>query len=219
MVMNRLESGQSPARGPRRGLNLKWILIAAGIALVIAIGLVVVDQFGGLRSDKSAGGMKINSASPGTNQTPSPTVPVRVETITYDSWTVTCRITIEQKPKRACSGTLQVTDKSNGRVLFAWIIGRDNQGVLQTVMQTPTGVQILNGAELKLSNAPARKIAYTICDPQHCEAATAVDGALLKDLLSSTEATVTILATDGRGINFNLPLKGIDKVIGSMSNS
>jgi invasion protein IalB len=201
-------------------LSLKWIVLAVGAALVIAFGIVVATQFGGSGFNKSTGETQRSAdSSSGGTSTPGTTVPVRTETITYDSWTVTCRITGEPPPKRTCSGTLQLVDKSNGRVLFAWIFGKDNQGILQTVMQTPTGVQILNGVELKFSNAQARKIAYTICDPQHCEAATAVDGALMKDLLSNTEATVTILATDGRGINFNLSMKGIDKVIDSLSKS
>lgn len=201
------------------GFGLKWIVLAIGGALVIALGIVFALQFGDTASQKSTSEAQRSAApSSGAASKPGATVPVRTETITYDSWTVTCRITEEQTPKRACSGALQLSDKSSGRVLFAWIIGRDNQGVLQTVMQTPTGVQILNGVEIKIANTQARKIGYTICDPQHCEAATAMDDAFVKDLLANGEATVTIVATDGRGVNFNLPLKGIDKVIGSLSN-
>lgn len=215
MVMSRSERGPVPPPRPRARFSLKWIVIAGVVALLVALGLIVADQY------FMHGGEKSASAPAGTPAATAPASgtsgPVRTETIAYDLWTVTCQIPANQK--RTCSATMKVTEKSNGQTVFAWIIGRDNQGVLRTVMQLPTGVLIQNGVDLKLGSLQPRKLGYTICDRLHCETAAIVDDALLKDLLATGEAVVTIVATNGQGINFNLPLKGIDKVIGSMSGS
>lgn len=143
-------------------------------------------------------------------------MPHRTETINYDSWVVTCSDTIAKGSKKVCTGVLKIIEQKQRRVLFAWLIGRDNKGVLRTVMQTPTGVQIAKGVELKLGKNRAGKIDYTACTPRNCEASIAMNDAMIKEAIASSEAVATIYAINGRAINFKVPLKGIDKVIAAV---
>ena len=154
--------------------------------------------------------------SPTTAPQPSPTAPQRIETIVYDSWTVTCQDTVAKSSKKICSATLQVIEQKQRQLLLTWTIGRDNQGVLRIVVQTPTGVQIAKGVELKLGKASARILPYVSCEPQRCHASIAMNDGMVKDALVSSDAVVTILAVDGRAINFNFPVKGIDKVFAAI---
>jgi invasion protein IalB len=106
---------------------------------------------------------------------------------------------------------LQVIEEKQHQVLMVWLIGRDNQGVLRTVIQSPTGVKIPKGLELKFGASSVRTLPYAACTPQNCEASTAMDDAMVRDARASSEATATIYAIDGRAINFKIGTKGIDK--------
>lgn len=154
------------------------------------------------------------SAAPAAPAAPS--APVRTERIVYDSWTVTCTDTLEKAAKKTCSAMLQVVEEKQRQVLLVWIIGRDNQGVLRTVIQSPTGVQIPKGLELKFGTTAARTVPYAACTPQNCEASTVMDDAMVRDARGSAEATATIVATDGRAINFKMGIKGIDKAFAAL---
>jgi invasion protein IalB len=214
-------------------MKVKWVLASTAAAAGLAGAIILLDQTIGPNLLKLADWGKLYAQTPavgiGTTvaQAPSspqqdtqaPSVPRRTETINYNSWTITCTDTVEKSSKKVCSGVLQVIEQKEKRVMFAWVIGRDNQGVLRTVMQTPTGVLIANGVELKLGKAPIRTIPYTACEPQRCQASMAMDDAMVKDAMASQEAVATIVAIDGRGINFNMPIKGIDKVFAAIGKS
>src|SRR5690242_11012699 len=51
---------------------------------------------------------------------PAPAVPAtpaaaqRTETITYDSWTVTCQDIVEARSKKTCSALMKVSDQKSG---------------------------------------------------------------------------------------------------------
>jgi invasion protein IalB len=145
---------------------------------------------------------------------PADGAPQRTETIVYDSWTVTCRE--GGNVKRACSTTLQLVDQEKRQVLFSWIIGHTPEGTLMTFLQTPTGVQIQKGVELKIENGAVRKLNYILCEPGRCEASTAMDDAMIREVTGGANATATIYATDGRGINFNVPIKGAARAIAAL---
>jgi invasion protein IalB len=215
--------------------NMKWYLASAVGAAAVAAGVVVTDQVMGwdffnlLGSNQSQAqtapaARRAPPAAAAQPQQPAapaapPSAPQRVETINYDAWTVTCRDTVEKSSKKICTGIMQVIEQQPQqpqRVLLAWIIGRDNQGVLRTVIQIPTGVQIPKGVELQLGKSPLRTLPFTACEPQRCEASMAMDDAMVNDAIASPEAKATIYATDGRGINFNMPIKGIDKVFAAI---
>ena len=152
----------------------------------------------------------------------APTAPVRTEQITYDAWTVTCRDPTTAGAKKACSAvlSLQVVQQNRRQPLGAWILGKNNDGVLTSVLQTPqiqTGVLIQKGIEFKLGNAAPRKLSYVVCAAQRCEATIQMDAAMVKDALAAANATITIFAANGNDVNFNIPsIKGIDKAIAAI---
>ena len=164
-----------------------------------------------------------------TEPAPKPSAaPERVETITYDNWTVTCRDTVDGSTKRSCSALFRVIDQ-NRQLLLAWILGFDKEGKLTSFIRVPTGITakdnatgatstgilVKNGVELKLGNAAARHLGFVACEPQWCEASTSMDPTFRNDAISAPDAVVTIYTTDGSAVSYPaLPLKGIDKAIG-----
>ena len=79
--------------------------------------------------------------------------------------------------KRTCTSVFPVVEQSRQQVVMTWIFGYTPEGVLTTVLQTPTGVQIPAGVELKLGQSLPRKLPYVNCDQQRCEATIAMDAA------------------------------------------
>ena len=131
---------------------------------------------------------------------------------------MTCREALggASKSNKACSAILQVVDQKQNSVIFSWIIGRNAEGALVTVLQSPTGILIQKGVELKIDNGKARLLNYSACITQHCESTLVMDDSFNREAIAGQNATATIYGTDGQGININFPLKGIAQAMESI---
>ncbi len=120
---------------------------------------------------------------------PATTGPVRTETVSYDAWTVNCRDTADGKTKKVCSANLAMIMQQDNRQipLGAWIIARNTEGALLSVVQTPqidVGVLIAKGIELKLGEGKPRKINFVACNPQRGEGTMPMGHAPIKESTS-----------------------------------
>jgi invasion protein IalB len=152
--------------------------------------------------------------APAAGQQPAAPVqpqPIRTEILAHDNWTVTCREFADKR--RNCSAVLQVVQQQNNQVLFVWVLGKNNDGKLMSVLQTPTGVTLAPGVEIKLSRGAARKATFVNCDTSRCEATLEVDDAFIRDASASDNVEATIYSNAGQGVKFTLPFKGFDKAV------
>jgi invasion protein IalB len=194
------------------------VCVGAALGAILFLAPEVEAQSGAKPAQSAP---KPAAQTPAAPATPAaPTAPQRTETVVYDSWTVTCRDTVGTTSKKACSAALalQIVQENQRQVLGAWVIARDNDGALVTFLQTPMlqpgGVDLQKGVELKL--AKVRKLNYSSCDPRNCEASLIMDDAMVKETTASADATITIYAKNGSGVNIQMPIKGIDKAIASI---
>lgn len=141
--------------------------------------------------------------------------PVRTETTQFDQWVVTCREVVGGKQPKECAAALRVV-QPNKQLVLLWEAARDDKGVIRTVIQTPTGVLVQQGVDVKVGDEIVTKFAYFACIPNNCEAAGVIDDKLLKRLAAASEVTLTIHARDGRDIHFKFPVKGIDKAVAAL---
>src|SRR5262245_50153497 len=125
---------------------------------------------------------------------------------TFGSWEARCATPPGQA--KICTAVLQVVDNRNKSTLMAWIVGPDDKGALQSVFQTPTGINVANGVSVKLGNAAARKIAYQSCATQQCTAAAPMNDAFVKEVVGAQKADVTLTALNGQALNFGIPVTG-----------
>jgi invasion protein IalB len=224
-----------PARRSSRSI-VRIALAGAALAAVTAGSVLVVKSV----SEASAQGQRQEgkpAAKPGTPAAKAaeaktaeakttgaktaeapPAAPVRTETIVYDQWTVMCHDRLDGSVRRTCNAILKVVDPSRNQVVLAWMIARGADSRIETVIQTPTGVQVQRGLTLKLGERAPRTISFTSCEPQNCEAGSQVDAAMLRDMQASPQAVATIYAKDGRGIQFTLPLGGIEKALSAVQS-
>jgi invasion protein IalB len=143
------------------------------------------------------------------------TAPMRMETTVYDRWTVTCQEVVGAEAKKTCSAALRIVDGQQ-KLLILWELARGKDGKIHAVMQTPTGVMVQKGVDLKVGEAAVGKLEYAGCVPQNCQAAGAMEDPVIKKIMAAPEMMVTIHAMDGRDVNFKFPLAGIDKAVAAV---
>jgi invasion protein IalB len=148
-------------------------------------------------------------------QSPPPPQPIKTEILNFDNWSVTCREFAEGKRKRICFALLQIVQQNNNQTVFSWTIGFDDDNHQLMTLQTPTGVAIAPGVDLKLTKGN-RVIPYTACDTGHCVASSPVDANLIRDLTATTDAQAVIHASDGRDVTVNIPMKGFDRAYAAL---
>ena len=162
-------------------------------------------------------GQQTQQAQPQQQQQPPAPTPTRTEILNLDNWVVTCREFAEGKRKRICSALLQITQSGTNNIVLAWTMGQDDENRMTSVLQTPTGVLIAPGAELRLGKAAPRKLAYTMCDNGRCTVTSPVDNTLVRDITAAGEAEVVIQAANGSNVQFKFPLKGFDRAYAEIS--
>jgi len=211
-----------PAR--RRASNSSLYLTLGGSAVLAAlVGGLVVYELMAPRVPAADNVASIPVAPPAASQAqpssapaPAPTAaPVSWTNVaTYGSWQVRCQN--GSAPKRLCTAVLEVIDNKSKNVLMAWIVGPDSKGALQAVFQTPTGVRVGSGIDVKLGAGKARHVNYLSCVTQQCTAAAPMDDAFVKEATGSAKATVTLYAADGKSLDFGIPVNGLDKAIAAI---
>ncbi len=150
-------------------------------------------------------------------QSPPPPTPTRTEIVRFDHWTVTCAEFAEGPRKRVCSAQLQVTQQNTTNVVLAWTIGLNPENQPVNVINTPTGVSIAPGVELRLGKAAVRKLPFVSCEQQRCTATMPLDSTLVRDINAVQTADVVVYAPNGSGVKFNFPLKGFDKAYAELA--
>jgi invasion protein IalB len=143
--------------------------------------------------------------------------PQRTETINFDNWIVTCRELLDGPKKRNCSAAVAVTRSENGQTVFALSIQPNDQGRLMALLQTPTGVAIAPGVDVKLDNVSARKFAFDYCEPARCVASLPADSAFVRDLAVATKIAIVTHSSDGKPVSFEFAIKGFDKAYANMT--
>jgi invasion protein IalB len=141
----------------------------------------------------------------------------RTETINYDNWIMTCREFLEGPKKRTCAATVAVQRSETGQTVFALSVQLSDQAKLTASIQTPTGVAIAPGLELKFDKAAARKVAFEICEPARCVANLVADPAFIRDASAAASITLSVQSSDGKPVNFEFPIKGFEKAYAKMT--
>lgn len=157
--------------------------------------------------------------SPPAQAPAPPPVPTRTEILNFENWVVTCNEFAEGARTRVCSAALQILQPNTNQVVFNWSIGVDNSKQMISVMQTPTGVQIAPGVELRVGKAPARKIPFATCDAGRCVATTTMDTALLREMTGTPTAEAVIQGSQGNTVTFTIQMRGFDRAYAVLSHS
>ncbi len=200
-----------------------WISKVSVGAVVVALSLIsaelsdVAAQQAQPKAKSQPPAAAPAAAAPAAPAAPAPTVQ-RTETTKFDSWQVTCQETDVSK-RKVCSAVLTGLDQ-NRRPVLTWIMARNNEGAMVTVLQTPQtqlGLNIQRGVELKLGNGNARKLSYLLCNQAICESQLTMDEAMMRELMAAPNASITIFQPNGQPININIPaITGADKALNAI---
>jgi invasion protein IalB len=150
---------------------------------------------------------------------PPPQIPTRTEILNFENWVVTCNEFAEGPRTRVCTALLRILQQNTNQVVFSWTLAMDNNKQLITVMETPTGVAIPPGVELRIGKSPARKIPFASCDSGRCVATATMDANLLREMTASPTAEAVIQGSQGNTVQFNIQMNGFDKAYTVLSRS
>jgi invasion protein IalB len=146
-----------------------------------------------------------------------PQVPTRTEILNFENWAVTCNEFADSPKAKRCSAVLQILQQNTNQIVFTWTVTMDDRRQLIAIMQTPTGVVIPPGVELRVGKLPSQKIPFASCDPGRCIATTTVDANLLREMTTSPTAEAAIQGSQGNTVQFNIQLKGFDRAYAVLS--
>lgn len=155
--------------------------------------------------------------------TETPTTPVKIkrtETVAADNWTITCSLPDQPSAKWRCAADTKLAQTENNvqRVVFTWTIA-DQDGKLLSVVSVPPGVLIGPGVQLRVNDKDVRKIVFSLCQPDHCEAAIPLDDDLQKTLIAAPTAEFSVVATNGVTVKFSAATKGIEEAITAIAKT
>jgi len=156
------------------------------------------------------------NSSQGQAPTP-PQIPTRTEILNFENWAVTCNEFADGPRARRCSALLQILQQNTNQIVFTWTVALDERKQLVAVMQTPTGVVIPPGVELRVGKLPSQKIPFASCDSGRCIATTTLDANLLREMTISPTAEAVIQGSQGNTVQFNIQLKGFDRAYAVLS--
>jgi invasion protein IalB len=145
----------------------------------------------------------------------APQIPTRVEILNFDNWAVTCNEFASGPRTKRCSALLQILQQNTNQTVFTWTVGMDDNKQLMAVFQTPTGVVIPPGIELKIGKA-AQKIPFASCEPGRCIATVTVDANLLREMTTAPTAEAIVQGVQGNTVQFNVNMKGFDRAYAAL---
>jgi invasion protein IalB len=200
----------------------EMILRARGWAVLLVLGgLCVAAVFA--QSQTTAKSPETPKPVDAAGSVTPPTAPAapkiqRSETLAAGNWTVTCTETVPPDVKRRCSAMLKMAQNQNNvqRVAFTWLMGMKD-GKRVSVVSMPSGIRIGPGVALKVGANEARKFAYSLCQPDHCEAVIPLEDALAKELATSPAAEVSVVAINGGKVKFTPNLTGFDQALAEVT--
>jgi invasion protein IalB len=146
-----------------------------------------------------------------------PQVPTRTEILNFENWAVTCNEFADAPRAKRCSALLQILQQNTNQIVFTWTVAVDEHKQLVAIMQTPTGVVIPPGVELKVGKSPTQKIPFASCDPGRCIATAPVDANLVREMTTSPTAEAVIQSSQGNTVQFNIQMKGFDRAYAVLS--
>lgn len=148
--------------------------------------------------------------------------PIRTESKVIGAWQVDCSFG-KNNQKLGCAAILTVTQKAAAKagdeipqesIVMLWQIGKSQNGNFVSTIQTPTGVVIKPGVQLKLTTAQAEvTLPFVSCDQKACFAGLVMDDYFLKKAVSEQKVNVVLQAVDSKVYTYSFYPKGIDKAM------
>jgi invasion protein IalB len=197
-------------RKPGDGPGLYIVFGAAVLVAAIVGGLVVFFALRASQPQVAAPNAPVAAQAANAGAQPAAPQLRWKDAGNFGSWQVQC----QEANAKICRAVLQVIrDK---QIIMAWLVGADAKGVMQNVLQTPTGVMVSAGVDVKIGSAPARHANYAACGPQACTASFTLDDAFVKEAAAAQKTDVVMYALNGQSVDFGIPTAGLDKAVAAL---
>ena len=85
-----------------------------------------------------------------------------------------------------------------------------------SAISVPSGVQIPPGVEVKIGDKETRKLGFSICQPDHCEALLPLEESVVKSLVAAPTTEVSVHAVNGAVAKFTVNMKGFAQAVADL---
>jgi invasion protein IalB len=85
-----------------------------------------------------------------------------------------------------------------------------------SAISVPSGLQIPPGMEVKFGDKETRKLGYSICQPDHCEALLSLDELVVKSLAAAPTTEISVRAVNGSVAKFTINMKGFAQAVADL---
>jgi invasion protein IalB len=136
----------------------------------------------------------------------------------FDDWSKVCRKPASEKAA-SCYMQQAVRSPDEGKKdtpAFVWRLTKAEGGRLNSVAVTPIGVLLTAGLSFEFSSEKATALPYRTCTPGFCEAVFTLEPDLVKSLSGRKSIKASFRMADGRVVNMDLSLIGLQKGLASI---
>jgi invasion protein IalB len=200
----------------RFSLVALFMLVAAAAALAIALAM---GAFSTARQESNAAPALAGTSELAQAQEPpdamadTPAGKVS-DRQSFGDWAYGC-ITPTGGAQTQCMIANQFLDAKTKAVIFRWTIAR-NGDKLVAVWSTPTGILVDRGIVLDAGTPKPIAVPFKSCGRGSCQAVANLAPEFVETLSKTDKATATIYGTNGKGIAFNVSVKGLADALAAL---
>lgn len=140
----------------------------------------------------------------------------KAQTKSYGNWQSVCPADKSAANTPPCFARLAVVDQKRKIPLVTWTVGFNKQKQALMEVVSPVDVYIAPGLEIKLTPGPTIKLNYISCGLKGCKSRKELDKNTLQSLKAAESVAISISATNGKKINFNLKMSGSAKALSDL---
>jgi invasion protein IalB len=193
-----------------------FALVAAAAALAIALAMWAFST--ARRESNSAPAQAGSSALAQAREPPEAGSDAPAGKVSdrqsFGDWAYGC-ITPTGGAQTQCMIANQFLDAKTKAVIFRWTIAR-NGDKLVSVWHTPTGILVNRGLVLDAGTAKPIAVPFKSCSRGSCQAVANLAPEFVETLSKTDKATATIYGTNGKGIAFNVSVKGLADALAAL---
>ncbi|MEN6542639.1 invasion associated locus B family protein [Parvibaculum sp.] len=146
------------------------------------------------------------------NGQPQGQAPRWEKTANFGVWELRCRKDAPASAK-GCFGILEVKDTKQGKIVLAWVVGRNGRGEIGMTVQTPGGVLLSRGVEISLDQGKPEKLVYESCSQRGCLASAPLTDDFVARAKAAGKSKLAIVGLNGKTTTFAIPMEGFDKLV------
>lgn len=191
----------------------------SALALAAFSFVVVFSSAHAQQAPASSNQQKANKAQQSTAGKKPVQDPTAPKVDKFGDWAKVCQKPSQEKPIACFMQQAVRSPEGSGKpdsAAFIWRLTKADGGKLTSVVVTPTRVLLTAGVTFEFVSEKLTALPYRTCTQGFCEAVFTLEPDLVKTLVARKSIKASYRMADGRVVNMDLPLNGLEKGLASI---